>query len=63
VIDRTDAHIEHILRAAGSSLRHYTPQSKDNLRKAMREVMAEIKAGSIVPYAEEIVSLVDGKRR
>lgn len=61
--DRTDAHIEHILRAAGSSLRHYTPQSKENLRKAMWEVIEEIRSGSKTPYPEEIISLVEGKRR
>ncbi len=35
-----DESIERILRAAGSSLRHYMPSSKDDLRKAMREVLA-----------------------
>ncbi len=35
-----DESVERILRAAGSSLRHYMPSSKDNLRKAMREVLA-----------------------
>jgi hypothetical protein len=33
-----DEMLECILRAAGSSLRHYMPSSKDNMRKAMREV-------------------------
>lgn len=61
--DRTDAHIEHILLAAGSSLRHYTPQSKERLRAAMREVMDEIKSGSTKPYPEEIVRLVTGKKQ
>ena len=35
-----DESIERILRAAGSSLRHYMPSSKDDLRKAMRGVLA-----------------------
>lgn len=35
-----DESVERILRAAGSSLRHYMPSSKDALRKAMREVLA-----------------------
>ena len=35
-----DESIERILRAAGSSLRHYMPSSKDDLRKAMRDVLA-----------------------
>jgi hypothetical protein len=35
-----DESLEKILRAAGSSLRHYMPASRDDLRKAMREVIA-----------------------
>lgn len=35
-----DESVERILRAAGSSLRHYMPSSKDDLRKAMRGVLA-----------------------
>jgi hypothetical protein len=34
-----DAYIEAILTAAGSSLRHYMPYSKDALRKAMLGVL------------------------
>ena len=35
-----DDSLEKILRAAGSSLRHYMPASRDDLRNAMREVIA-----------------------
>ena len=49
--DRTEEYLERILKAAGSSLRHYTPQSKADLRNAMREVMADIKRKPLVPYA------------
>jgi hypothetical protein len=35
-----DESIERILRAAGSSLRHYMPSSKNDLRNAMRAVLA-----------------------
>jgi len=35
-----DEQLELVLRAAGSSLRHYMPSSKDDLRKAMRGVIA-----------------------
>lgn len=34
-----DEYLETILRAAGSSLRHYMPYSKDALRKAMVDVL------------------------
>ena len=33
-----DACLEMILEAAGSSLRHYEPYTKDKLREAMRTV-------------------------
>lgn len=36
--DLIDQNLERILRAAGSSLRHYMPSSKDELRKAMAEI-------------------------
>ena len=35
-----DESLEQIMRAAGSSLRHYMPSSKDDLRKALRSVFA-----------------------
>lgn len=44
--DQTDTYLERILRCAGSSLRHYTPQSKESLRAEMQKVIAEIKAGT-----------------
>lgn len=39
-----DEQLERILRAAGSSLRHYTPYSKDALRREMRQVLREARA-------------------
>lgn len=37
-----DDSLELIMRAAGSSLRHYMPSSKDDLRKALRGVLASV---------------------
>lgn len=47
----SEEYLERILKAAGSSLRHYTPQSKAELRAAMREVIADVKRKPLVPYA------------
>lgn len=38
--DRIDANLERIMNAAGSSLRHYMPSSRDKLREAMAEIEA-----------------------
>ena len=39
---RIDANIEAILKAAGTSFRHYTmPKSRDDMREAMRKIMAD----------------------
>lgn len=40
--DKLDEYLERILRSAGSSLRHYTPQSKELLRAEMKKIVAEI---------------------
>lgn len=43
-----DEQVELVLRAAGSSLRHYMPASRDDLRNAMRQAMIaarEVKHG------------------
>lgn len=41
-MDRLDKHIDAILRAAGSSLRHYTMQmTRDRLRAAMSAAIEE----------------------
>lgn len=34
-----DEQLEKVMRAAGSSLRHYMPSSKDDMRKAMRHAL------------------------
>ena len=39
---KLDEYLERILKSAGSSLRHYTPQSKENLRSEMAKIIAEI---------------------
>jgi len=39
-----DEYLERILKCAGSSLRHYTEQSKGSLRAEMVKIIAEIKA-------------------
>lgn len=49
--DRTEEYLERILKAAGSGLRHYTPQSKAELRAAMRAVIADVKRKPLVAYA------------
>jgi len=39
---RIDANIEAILKAAGTSFRHYTmPKSRDDMREAMRKIMSD----------------------
>ena len=41
-MDRLDKHIDAVLRAAGSSLRHYTMQmTRDRLRAAMSAAIEE----------------------
>lgn len=37
--EHVDACLDRVLKAAGSSLRHYDPPSKDRLRKAMAEIL------------------------
>ena len=39
-----DSSLEQIMRAAGSSLRHYMPSSQDDLRKALRAVISASKS-------------------
>ena len=39
-----DVQIERVLNAAGSSLKHYMPSSKDKLRETMRLVLTEDRA-------------------
>jgi hypothetical protein len=39
-----DERLERILRAAGSSLRHYMPGSKEELRRTMRQLLEEASA-------------------
>ena len=40
--ERIDANIEEILKAAGTSFRNYTmPKSRDDMREAMRKIMAD----------------------
>lgn len=39
----SDEYLERILKCAGSSLRHYTPQSKEALRSEMARIIAEIR--------------------
>jgi DNA-binding transcriptional MocR family regulator len=42
--DYIDERLERVLRAAGSSLRHYTPQGKEELRKTMRKLLEDVRA-------------------
>lgn len=40
--DRIDAALDSVLKASGSSLKHYTvPATLNRMREAMRKVMAE----------------------
>lgn len=39
-----DQNLDRILHAAGSSLRHYMPSSKEKLREAMQQIAAEDRA-------------------
>lgn len=47
-----EACLEMILKAAGSSLRHYEPYTKDKLREAMRTVEGIVLATSAIASAE-----------
>ena len=47
-----EACLEMILEAAGSSLRHYEPYTKDKLREAMRTVEGIVLATSAIAHAE-----------
>ena len=39
---RIDAALDSVLKAAGTSLRHYTmPGSRDRMREAMRKIISE----------------------
>lgn len=39
---RIDAALESVLRAAGTSLRHYSmPATRDGMREAMRKIMSD----------------------
>ena len=38
---------EVILRAAGSGLRHYTPQSRERIIEAARQAIEGIRAGTL----------------
>jgi hypothetical protein len=42
--DYIDGRLERLLRAAGSSLQHYTPQGKEELRKTMRKLLEDVRA-------------------
>ena len=48
-----DACLEIILEAAGSSLRHYEPYTKDKLREAMRTVEGIALAANAIANAEK----------
>jgi len=43
-MDKPEEYLERILKCAGSSLRHYTEQSKASLRAEMVKIIAEIRA-------------------
>ena len=47
-----DVCLEMILEAAGSSLRHYEPYTKDKLREAMRTVEGIVLAANAIANAE-----------
>ena len=43
--DYIDERLERVLRAGGSSLRHYTPHGKEEeLRKTMRKLLEDVRA-------------------
>ena len=48
-----EACLEMILEAAGSSLRHYEPYTKDKLREAMRTVEGIALAANAIDNAEK----------
>jgi hypothetical protein len=42
--DYIDERLERLLRASGSSLQHYTPQAKEELRETMRKLVEDVRA-------------------
>lgn len=50
-----DAYLESILKAAGSSLRHYESYSKDAMRKAMRDALYASPTPSQVQEVTELM--------
>lgn len=49
-----DACLEMILEAAGSSMRHYEPYTKDKLREAMSTVEGIALAANAIDNAEKV---------
>jgi D-alanyl-D-alanine dipeptidase len=43
--DRLDVHLDNILKASGSALKHYSMQKiKDDMRQALRQAIAELES-------------------
>jgi hypothetical protein len=57
--DCIDERLERLLRAAGSSLQHYTPPAKEELRKTMRKLLEDVRA--LAAYKREDGERVVGK--
>lgn len=51
--DRLDFHLDNILKAAGSALKHYSMQkSKDDMRQALRQALEDLNKG---PSLKEVI--------
>ena len=53
--DRLDVHLDNILKASGSALKHYSMQkTKDDMRQALRQAIAELESQKPVATLENL---------
>ena len=58
--DNIDAALDSVLRASGTSLKHYSMQlSLDNMRKAMRKIMSDSYIAGSNAYADALKKAKD----
>ncbi len=59
--DQLDVHLDNILKASGSALKHYSMQkTKDDMRQALRQAIKELESQEPVAMYRE--KCADGKR-
>jgi hypothetical protein len=57
--EKVDEYLERILRCAGSSLRHYVPQSKETLRSEMTKIIVEYSQWQPIATAPRDGTIID----